>query len=448
MVISMTEIPQMDTKVDRSDGGQRDDCLVVGAGVAGVCAALFLQRAGARVAIVDPGAPGSGASFGNAGIVVNTKLMPVFAGLTPRVLLRLLRDPSSPLNVRWSRFLGLTPWFLRMLSYANESDVERITGALAQLCQNGERAYAELWRDAGMGDLVQARGNLALHIDEEDRDRDWEESLGLLRSLGVPMERAGAGDVRRLAAAVGSRYTCGIYSPDVQHTVDPQAFVSALFRLFERRGGRHRRAGVRGLLVQGGRATGVRTADGAIEGGSVVLAAGTGSAALAAGVGEPVPHQAVGGYHVVLGEPGIALDTPILPLDFRFAITPMRAGIRLAGTYEFGGGETAASESAITDMLAHVVQVLPGINAARSSVWRGFRSYLPDGLPVISASREIEGLFYLFGLSSSGMINGAASGRALARLWSGEADEFAMSPYAIDRFRKSPAHSVAHREAP
>lgn len=421
---------------------------MVGAGVAGVCAALFLQQAGARVAIVDPGDPGSGASFGNAGIVVNTKLMPVFAGLTPGALLRLLRDPSSPLNVRWSRFLGLTPWFLRMLRHANRDDVERITRALAHLCQSGERTYAELWRDAGMGDLVHARGNLALHLDEDERDRDWEQSLGMLRSLGVPMERVGSADVRRLAAAVAPRYACGIYSPDVQHTVDPQAFVAALFALFERRGGRHHRAGVLGLAVQDGRAAGVRTTDGTLEGGSVVLAAGTGSAALAAGVGEAVPHQAVGGYHVVLGEPGIALETPILPLDFRFAITPMRAGIRLAGTYEFGGGETAASESAITDMLAHVEQVLPGINAARSSVWRGFRSYLPDGLPVISASRAVDGLFYLFGLSSAGMINGAASGRALARLWSGEPDEFAMAPYAIDRFRTSPARPVDHREAP
>lgn len=425
-----------------------DDCLVVGAGVAGVCAALFLQRAGARVAIVDPDPPGSGASFGNAGIVVNTKLAPVFAGLTPSALLRLLRDPSSPLNVRWSRFLGLTPWFLRMLRYANQADVERITRALAELCQSGERTYAELWREAGMGDLVQARGNLALHLGEDARDRDWEGPLGLLRSIGVPLERVGVDEVRRLAAAVGPRYTCGIYSPEAQHTVDPQAFVAALFASFERRGGRLHRAGVHGLVVEDGRATGVETTDGAIGSGSVVLAAGTGSAALAASVGEAVPHQAVGGYHVMLGRPGIVLETPILPLDFRFAITPMRAGIRLAGTYEFGGGEVEASDSAIADMLTHVVHVLPGIDAGRSSVWRGFRSYLPDGLPVISASRAVEGLFYLFGLSSAGMINGAASGRALARLWSGDTDEFPMAPFAIDRFRSPSARPVALREAP
>ncbi|MGI4942982.1 MAG: FAD-dependent oxidoreductase, partial [Janthinobacterium lividum] len=101
------------------------DCLVVGSGIAGVCAALFIQKTGARVALVDPNDPGTGASFGNAGIVVNTKTRPVFAGLTARSLLTMLRDPASPLNVRWSQFLGMTPWFMRMLRNANPADVLR-----------------------------------------------------------------------------------------------------------------------------------------------------------------------------------------------------------------------------------------------------------------------------------------------------------------------------------
>lgn len=137
-----------------------------------MCAALFIQSAGGGVTIIDPGDPGTGASFGNAGIVVNTKLMPVFAGLTPGRLLAMLRDPSSPLNVRWSRLLGLSPWFLRMLANANEGRVRAITRALANLCQNGERTYAALWQAAGMGDLVRAHGSLALSLSEEDRDRD------------------------------------------------------------------------------------------------------------------------------------------------------------------------------------------------------------------------------------------------------------------------------------
>ena len=411
------------------------DCLVVGSGIAGVCTALHIQRTGARVAIVDPDPPGSGASFGNAGIVVNTKLTPVFAGLTPRMLFGMLRNPASPLNVRWSRFLGLTPWFLRMLSHAGPAEVERITRALAALSRQGERIYTELRQEAGMGDLVARRGSLALYTDSEQRDRNWDGMLQTLqRSLGAPMERVGPVAIRSLAPAVSPRYTCGVYSPDFQHTVDPQAFVGKLFALFEARGGTQVRAQVLGVDVRNGVAAGIHTSDRSLAGGSVVIAAGTGSAEFAKQLGERVPHQAVGGYHVMLGHPGVTLETPLLPMDFRFAITPMRGGIRLAGTYDFGAQGLQPNYGLLDDMLKHVAQVLPGINAEKSSVWQGFRSYLPDGLPVISASRAVRGVHYLFGFSSSGMINAAAASRALARLWSGEAPEIDMSPYAIDRF--------------
>ena len=40
---------------------------VIGAGMVGVCAASYLQREGHSVFLIEPGTPGEGASFGNAG---------------------------------------------------------------------------------------------------------------------------------------------------------------------------------------------------------------------------------------------------------------------------------------------------------------------------------------------------------------------------------------------
>jgi D-amino-acid dehydrogenase len=40
---------------------------VIGAGLVGVCCALHLQREGFTVRLVDKGAPGMKASFGNSG---------------------------------------------------------------------------------------------------------------------------------------------------------------------------------------------------------------------------------------------------------------------------------------------------------------------------------------------------------------------------------------------
>ena len=42
---------------------------VIGAGIVGIAAALYLQRAHCRVTVIDRGAPGEGCSFGNAGLI-------------------------------------------------------------------------------------------------------------------------------------------------------------------------------------------------------------------------------------------------------------------------------------------------------------------------------------------------------------------------------------------
>ena len=46
--------------------------VVIGAGIAGVASALFLQRDGHIVTILDPRGVGEGASFGNAGTIAPT----------------------------------------------------------------------------------------------------------------------------------------------------------------------------------------------------------------------------------------------------------------------------------------------------------------------------------------------------------------------------------------
>ncbi|WP_460452480.1 NAD(P)/FAD-dependent oxidoreductase [Alsobacter sp. SYSU BS001988] len=410
------------------------DCVVIGAGIAGVCAALNLQRQGAKVAIVDAERPGSGASSGNAGIIANTNLRPVFAGLTPVTLLQMLRSPTSPLNVRWSRILGLTPWFLRMLRHAGPAEVERITRALASLCHPGAELYDPIVEEAGAKALVQARGSLALVRAEAAMDAHWDKGLAFLRQLNVPMEKVDRHRIADLAPSVNPAYTHGVFSPAYRHTLDPQLFVQSLFDLFLARGGTAIEAKAGAVTATNGRVAGVSTPRGPIEGDVVVIAAGSHSASFARAAGEPVPHQAVGGYHAMLRNPGVALETPLLPLDFRVAITPMGDSIRVAGTYEFGGEGLPFDHSRIDGMLAHIGAVLPGIRVEPMTVWRGFRSYLPDGLPIISQSSVLNGLFYSFGFSSSGMINGSAAGKAVADLVQGATPSIDPETFSIRRF--------------
>ena len=116
---------------------------VIGAGAVGLSAALYLQRDGHRVTLVDPRPPGSATSFGNAGGLVVTSCaqlaMPGLLGKVPGMLL----DPLGPLTLRWRYLPRIAPWLFQLARAGRPARAEAISRALTEL--NG-RAM-EPWRD-------------------------------------------------------------------------------------------------------------------------------------------------------------------------------------------------------------------------------------------------------------------------------------------------------------
>ena len=104
--------------------------IVVGAGSVGVSTAIWLQRLGNKVTLVDREGPGAGTSHGNAGILASIAVVPV---PTPGILKKapgMLFDPNQPLFVKWSYLPKLLPFLGRFLKNANDSSVEHISQAL------------------------------------------------------------------------------------------------------------------------------------------------------------------------------------------------------------------------------------------------------------------------------------------------------------------------------
>ena len=88
---------------------------VIGAGVVGLSSALWLQRAGHRVTLVDPAAPTSNrgyaqaASFGNACTMAFGACIPVATPGVLRAVPRMLLDRQGPLTISWRDRPGLVP---------------------------------------------------------------------------------------------------------------------------------------------------------------------------------------------------------------------------------------------------------------------------------------------------------------------------------------------------
>ena len=160
---------------------------VLGAGIVGLCTALYLRRDGHDVVVIDRDAPGRGASFGNAGLLQVEGCVPL---ATPGVLRRapgMLLDREGPLVVRWGYLPRIAPWLLRFAAVARPQAVERISASLAALLDRALAAYAPLVDAAGARDLLRPSGVLfAYRTDAAYRAAQRDHALR--RRRGVRLE--------------------------------------------------------------------------------------------------------------------------------------------------------------------------------------------------------------------------------------------------------------------
>jgi D-amino-acid dehydrogenase len=107
----------------------KPSCIVIGAGIVGSSSAWHLQNQGVRVTLIDPELPGQSTSFGNAGCISSSSVIPFsYPGAIWKVPGWLL-DPLGPFCIRWSNILQLMTWMFSFWRAGTMSRVESIAAA-------------------------------------------------------------------------------------------------------------------------------------------------------------------------------------------------------------------------------------------------------------------------------------------------------------------------------
>ncbi len=407
--------------------------VVVGAGIVGMAIAVQLRRDGHRVTVIDRLAPGEGCSSGNAGILAASSCVPLSM---PGTLMRVpgwLLDPLGPLAIRWRYLPRLAPWLLRFVREGARARAERASVALRALLATTLQAHQALMRAAGAPDLVRPSGLLCVYETGAGFARDaaaWR----LRRARGVRMEELQGGAVAEHEPALAPHCRRAVWLPDDGQVTDPLGVVRALAEHFRRAGGTILRREARGFDFGPEGPTGLATDQGPIPADVLVIAAGAWSGGLAARLGSPVPLESERGYHVMIGEPGVAPRAPVAAGERMFAVTPMAAGLRLAGTAEFGGLALGPNYARARALLRHGHRLFPGLQAEAVSEWMGHRPALPDSLPVIGRAPRHRNAYFAFGHGHIGLTAAPITGQAIADLVAGRPPPLDLAPFAADRF--------------
>lgn len=405
---------------------------VVGGGAVGVCSAVYLQRAGFAVRLIERGGLGDEASSGNAGLISADDCVPIG---TPGVVWQvpgMLIDPLQPLAIRWRYLPRLSPWLLEFVRASRRERVEQISIALISLLRLAVASYLDLLSKEEADRFIQRTGVLYAYR----TDRAFEEDhlgVALRRRRGVQLEEMDGKQVGELEPFLAGKCARGVFCPDSAFTPDPHGLIQVLGARFVAEGGEIVQTEALEVGFSDKGAVCVRTTDGEFSADTLVLAAGAWSRRLAAQLGANVPLDTERGYIAVLPRAERRPRVPFLAVDRHIAVTPMASGLRVAGTVEFAGLTAAPNLKRADALLEGVAPLIGPVDAHGVQRWMSFRPSMPDSLPVIGWAPGNRA-FLAFGHGHLGLSLAAVTGRLVADALGGRRPTVDLTPFQPNRW--------------
>src|SRR5437879_2114734 len=217
-----------------------DPVVVIGAGIVGLSCATFLQRDGRKVVVVDPGGPGEGASYGNAGGINGSSVVPVSMPGTLAKVPHWLLDPTGPLSIRLGYLPRLLPWLYRFVRAGRPERVRAQARALRGLLAPALDMHRALAASVGAGDLIQRSGLLMVYRSEASFAADAG-ATRLRADNGVVIEELTEDELHQIEPALSRDYVRARLIAENGYCKDPLRLSQSLARALVANGGEIRR---------------------------------------------------------------------------------------------------------------------------------------------------------------------------------------------------------------
>lgn len=402
--------------------------LVAGAGMNGVSAAIWLQRAGHDVVLIDRTGPAGGTSYGNAGVLASAAVIPVTVPGLWRAAPGMLLSPDKPLFLRWRYLPRLLPFLVPFLRHATMDHVRHYAKAMSALIYDSHAQHLALAKGTGAERFIGDEDYIFAYETRAafDADRKW---WDLRAEMGHDCAVMDARAFAEFDPMFDGSFEVAVAQKNAGRISDPGAYVTALCDHFQAQGGRLMIASVEGLLKDGDRVIGLRTSEGDVEGDQVVVTLGPWSGPLSRDLGLKVPLESERGYHIELINPDRMPKAPTMVASGKFVVTPMEGRIRMAGIVEFGGLTAPASKAPLDLLKRQARELFPGLKYDRMEEWQGHRPSTANSLPLIGGLDRHPNVLVGFGHQHLGLTGGAKTGRLLAQMVTGEAVNLDMSAY-------------------
>ena len=403
---------------------------VVGAGIQGVCTALFLQKKGYQVIIFDRDQPINSASYGNAGHFSPYASVPLNRTDIVSDVPTMLLSSRGPLALKWNYVPKMIPWFLKFLLNCRQERMMHTAKNMHQILDQSLPAFDELFEEINLEGLVENKGILYVWTDKNLKSRELENKIK--EELGVKQQLVNPKEIHDLEPNLKPFYHGGVYYDYARHARNPRKILTKLLENFINKGGKFLKLNIQDINFDEDKPV-IRSETQRFIFDKLVIACGAFSKKLTDKLHEQIPLDTERGYHVHFKDCDHLISRPVVHANRAFGLTPMEQGLRVVGTVEFGGLDNPLSKSRIKNLILNANDMLEGLPEHKDE-WLGFRPSLPDFLPVIGPSKNYKNVFYSFGHHHLGWTLGAISGKIVSMMIANENTNLNLKPYSSLRF--------------
>lgn len=402
----------------------------------GVCVALDLQSRGARVTLLDRCAPGRETSFGNAGVLARSSLVPFNNPDLFRLLPRLLGRRQAALNYDARYLAGNLRWAISFLANARSVSFAKTATALNDLIELSIPAHKNLIARCGLGDLLSERGWMFLYRSETGFAR-----ARLLRQILDQFDVANnvldQSSLQSIEPSLRPIFHKALWVKDSSSVNNPGELVSGYARQFVADGGTLKMGEVSAL--HGGDVPGVTLKSGErIKVDHCTLCLGPWSKALLEKAGYRVPMAFERGYHRhFLGsadmETTAQLGRPVYDTSGGYVLSPTQQGLRLTTGVELAALNAPQNHQQLELAEIAARQAIDLGERGDGPTWMGARPTFPDSRPCIGHLPHSPGVSVAFGHHHIGFSTAPGTALLLGDLIEGRKPSIDPAPFRPGR---------------
>ncbi|MCH2223239.1 MAG: FAD-dependent oxidoreductase [Crocinitomicaceae bacterium] len=390
--------------------------VVVGGGVVGLFSALYLSDSGHEVTIVDKNDFVASCSYGNAGLIVPSHIIPMAAPGMIKQGVKWMFDSKSPFYVRPRLSLELLTWGRKFYRSSTKEHVENVKPFLRDFSLLSKELYKELAQESESF-LYKEKGLLMLFQSDKVADEELLAARAA-KELELEVDFLSEKEVQELEVGTKVKAIGGVHYKSDAHLYPNKLMQYLLKKLKDSKVELIGNACVTDIELINGRILNVRTnTNQVILGDEFVVAAGSWTPEISKKIGKKCSLLPGKGYSFTLEKSVLGPTVPSILCEGKVAVTPMGQDLRFGGTMEITNVRDNKIRSKRLEGIVNTANSFyPELNISVPSekdTWFGFRPCSPDGVPYVGRVNGISNALLATGHSMMGLSLAPATGKII-----------------------------------